>query len=64
MSKTLEENFKDIKEILDSDKVLKTIVYVSVGLVVLHYISKSFTSFSNTAKDVYQLHSVLNGKLY
>ena len=62
MNKDLQSNLKEIKDKINSDKRLKTAVYIVGGVICLYIIGKVFSSLATTVRGYNDLKSALNGK--
>lgn len=60
MSRILENNLKELKEILDNNKELKRVVYISVGIISLYFIVKSFKTIKSNIKELSVINSLIN----
>lgn len=54
-------NYQEIKNTINSNKVLKTAVYIGVGVISLYLLGKVFSVLSSTVKGFNDLKSALNG---
>jgi hypothetical protein len=61
MNEKTENNLKDLKETLKSIKVIKTTLYIGVGVLTLYILSKAFTGLASTVRGYNDLKSALNG---
>ena len=62
MNEILKNNYKEIKKTIDSNKLLKTAVYIGIGVVALYVLGKALSSLASTVRGFNELKSALNGK--
>ncbi len=55
-------NLKELKDKINSDKYLKTAVYIGIGVVSLYLLGKVFSTLASTVRGYNELKSALNGK--
>lgn len=60
MSRIIENNIKELKELLDNNKELKRVVYISVGVISLYFIVKSFKSVKNNINELSIINSIIS----
>ena len=60
MSRIIENNLKELKEILDNNKELKKVVYISVGIISLYFIVKSFKTIKSNINELSVVNSLIN----
>lgn len=60
MSRIIENNLKELKEILDNNKELKRVVYISVGVISLYLIVKSFKTIKSNVNELSIVNSIIN----
>lgn len=62
MKNTLEDNYLDIKKTIDSNKLVKTVVYIGIGVVALYALGKVLSSLASTVRSFNEFKSALNGE--
>ena len=60
MSRIIENNLKELKKTLDNNKELKRVVYISVGVISLYFIVKSFKTIKSNVNELSIINSVIN----
>ena len=51
--------FKELKDKINSDKYLKTFVYIGIGVVSLYLLGKVFSTIASTVRGYKELKSAL-----
>lgn len=54
-------NLKDIKQSLDANPPMKTVVYIGLGVVVIYLAGKVFSVLASTVRGFNEFRSALNG---
>ena len=62
MNEKTENRIKDLKQVLNSNKLVKTVFYVGVGVLSLYVLSKTFSVLASTVRGFNELKSAVNGK--
>lgn len=60
MSRIIENNLKELKEILNNNKELKKVVYISVGIISLYFIVRSFKAIKSNVNELSIVNSIIN----
>lgn len=60
MSRIIEKNIKELKQILDNNKELKRVIYISVGVISLYLIVKSFKAIKSNVNELSIINSIIN----
>ncbi len=60
MKEIIQSEYKRIKVILDSDKELKTIVYLGIGAFSIYLLAKNFKEVTNVVKGLIILNTSRN----
>ena len=61
MSEKTKENIQILKKAIESDKLLKTAVYIGIGVLSLYLLGKAFNGLATTVRGFNNLKSALNG---
>ena len=61
MNEKTKEYYQTIKKTVESEKVLKTVVYIGVGIIGLYLLSKAFHTLAVTVRAYNNLKSAING---
>lgn len=62
MNEKTENRIKELKQVLNSNKLVKTVFYVGVGVLSLYALSKVFSVLASTVNGFNELKSAVNGK--
>lgn len=62
MNEKIKTEFKEIKRVVDSNKVVKTAVYIGIGVLSLYILGKAFKGLASTVRGFNELKSAINGK--
>jgi hypothetical protein len=62
MNEKVKNNFQEFKQIVESNKVLKTAVYIGIGVLSLYLLGKVFKGLASTVQGFNELKSAINGK--
>jgi hypothetical protein len=62
MNEKIKTNFQEFKQVVESNKALKTSVYVGIGLLSLYLLGKAFKGLASTVRGFNELKSAINGK--
>jgi hypothetical protein len=62
MNEKTENRIKELKQVLNSNKLVKTVFFVGVGVLSLYALSKVFSVLASTVKGFNELKSAVNGK--
>lgn len=61
MNEKTKENIQLLKKAIESDKLLKTAVYIGIGVLSLYLLGKAFNGLATTVRGFNNLKSALNG---
>lgn len=61
MNEKTKENIQILKKAIESDKMLKTAVYIGIGVLSLYLLGKAFNGLATTVRGFNNLKSALNG---
>ena len=61
MQEKTKVNFQVLKKTIESDKMLKTVVYVGIGVLVLFALGKAFNGLATKVRGFNNLKSAING---
>jgi len=61
MQEKTKVNFQTLKKTIESDKTLKTVVYVGIGVLALFVLGKAFNGLATTVRGFNNLKSAING---
>jgi hypothetical protein len=61
MNEKTKENIQILKKAIESDKLLKTAVYIGIGVLSLYLLGKAFNGLATTVRGFNNLKSALNG---
>jgi hypothetical protein len=62
MNEKTKLNIQDIKQAVESNKVLKTAVYIGIGALSLYLLGKAFNGLASTIRGFNELKSAINGE--
>jgi hypothetical protein len=62
MNEKVKANLQEFKQVIDSNKALKTAVYIGIGVVSLYLLGKAFKGLASTVRGFNELKSAINGK--
>lgn len=62
MNEKVKNNFQEFKQIVESNKVLKTAVCIGIGVLSLYLLGKVFKGLASTVQGFNELKSAINGK--
>jgi hypothetical protein len=62
MHENLKQNYQEIKKTVESNKTLKTVVYIGIGVASLYLLGKAFRGLASTIRGFNELKSAINGK--
>ena len=62
MNEKTKLNIQDIKQAVESNKVLKTAVYIGIGALSLYLLGKAFKGLASTIRGFNELKSAINGE--
>lgn len=62
MNEKIKTNFQEFKQVVESNKVLKTAVYIGLGVLSLYLLGKAFKGLAVTVRGFNELKSAINGK--
>jgi hypothetical protein len=62
MNEKAKENFQLLTETIQSNKVLKTAVYIGIGVLTLYLLGKAFNGLATTVRGFNNLKSAINGE--
>ena len=61
MNEKTKENIQTLKKAIESDKLLKTAVYIGIGVLSLYLLGKAFNGLAATVRGFNNLRSAING---
>ena len=61
MNDNFKENYQTIKQTINSNKFLKTAVYVGIGVLALYLLGKTCSALATTVRGFNDLKSAFNG---
>lgn len=61
MNEKTKENIQTLKKAIESDKMLKTAIYIGIGVLSLFILGKAFNGLAKTVRGFNNLKSALNG---
>ena len=62
MNEKLKINFQEFKQVVESNKALKTAVYIGIAVATLYLLGKAFKGLASTVRGFNELKSAINGK--
>ena len=62
MNEKTKLNIQDIKQAVESNKILKTAVYIGIGALSLYLLGKAFKGLASTIRGFNELKSAINGE--
>jgi hypothetical protein len=62
MNEKTKLNIQDLKQAIESNKVLKTAVYIGIGALSLYLLGKAFKGLASTIRGFNELKSAINGE--
>ena len=62
MNKKLKINFQEFKQVVESNKALKTAIYIGIAVASLYLLGKAFKGLASTVRGFNELKSAINGK--
>ena len=62
MNEKIKTNFQEFKQVIESNKVLKTAVYFGIGVLSIYLLGKAFKGLISTLQGFNELKSAINGK--
>jgi hypothetical protein len=62
MNEKLKINFQEFKQVVESNKTLKTAVYIGLTVAALYLLGKAFKGLASTVRGFNELKSAINGK--
>ncbi len=62
MNEKTENNIKDFKQEINSNRFLKSAIYIGAGVLALFILSKALSGLTSTVRGFNELKSALNGK--
>ncbi len=62
MNEKIKKKYLEIKREVDTNNVLKTVVYISIGVLSLYLLGKAFKGLASTVRGFNELKAAINGK--
>ena len=62
MNEKLKINFQEFKQAVESNRTLKTAVYIGISIATLYFLGKAFKGLASTIRGFNELKSAINGK--
>jgi hypothetical protein len=62
MNEKIKTNFQEFKQVVESNKTIKTAVCIGIGVLSLYLLGKAFKGLASTVRGFNELKSAINGK--